>query len=125
MVSVEIDRIEDEPECRVHEEPREGLATAPSAAKLWTEITPLERRDWIQWLSSAKPPETHQSRMAKSRCLLPAGMPLNYGFGSFPPPIATGTETSACQNSPLGTASQAWLLSTLQSTQPDSNRKEV
>src|SRR5262249_26121993 len=38
---------------------RKALAAgAPKARKLWSDITPIARTDWIHWIVSAKQPET-------------------------------------------------------------------
>jgi hypothetical protein len=50
LVSLEITRVGEEPECRVPGDLRDALATAPSAGALWSEVTPLARRDWILWI---------------------------------------------------------------------------
>jgi len=57
-VTVEITRVGEEPEIRVPMDLRKALAAAPLAQALWADITPIARRDWILWLSSAKQPET-------------------------------------------------------------------
>jgi Domain of unknown function (DUF1905)/Bacteriocin-protection, YdeI or OmpD-Associated len=45
---------------------------APKARKLWSDITPIARRDWIQWITSAKQPET-RTRRIKNACSMLAG----------------------------------------------------
>src|SRR5271156_2543403 len=57
-VTVEITRVGEEPELRVPMDLRKALAAAPRAQALWTRNTPMARRDWILWISSAKQPET-------------------------------------------------------------------
>jgi len=51
---VEITRAGEEPEIRVPMDLRKALAAAPLAQALWADITPIARRDWILWISSAK-----------------------------------------------------------------------
>src|SRR3989442_10277055 len=53
-VTVEIRRAGEEPETRVPMDLRKALAAAPMAQALWVDITPIARRDWILWISSAK-----------------------------------------------------------------------
>ncbi len=83
LIAVEITRVGDEPECRVPMELREGLASVPSAATLWTEITPLARRDWILWITSAKQPETRQGRIGKACSMLASGKRRVCCFGGL------------------------------------------
>jgi len=53
-VTVEITRAGEEPATRVPMDLRQALAAAPLAQALWADITPIARRDWILWISSAK-----------------------------------------------------------------------
>lgn len=82
-VWLEITRIGEEPECRVPAELRDALATNPSAQRLWTEITPLARRDWILWITSAKQPKTRQGRIAKACSMLADGKRRVCCFGGL------------------------------------------
>src|SRR5579862_9453897 len=45
-VTVEITRVDEEPEVRVPMDLLMALAAAPPAQALWVEITPMARRDW-------------------------------------------------------------------------------
>lgn len=83
LVSVEITRIGEEPECRVPMDLHEALADVPTAAKLWSAITPLARRDWILWISSAKQAETRHGRIAKACSMLEAGKRRPCCFGGL------------------------------------------
>ena len=65
-VTVEITRTGEEPEIRVPMDLRKALAAAPLAQALWAAITPMARRDWILWISSAKQPETRTIRIGKA-----------------------------------------------------------
>ena len=65
-VTVEITRAGEEPETRVPMDLRKALAAAPRAQALWADITPIARRDWILWISSAKQLETRMSRIEKA-----------------------------------------------------------
>lgn len=65
-VTVEITRAGDEPETRVPMDLRQALAAASPTQALWPEVTPLARRDWILWISSAKQPETRGRRIEKA-----------------------------------------------------------
>ncbi len=67
VVDLQIQPDEQVLEPRVPADLREALATAPKARALWSEITPVARRDWIQWIISAKRPET-RARRIKNAC---------------------------------------------------------
>ena len=62
-----------EPEPTVPADLRKALAAAPKARALWSEITPIARRDWIHWIVSAKRPETRARRVDKACAMLAAG----------------------------------------------------
>lgn len=83
LISLEITRVGEEPECRMPGDLREALATAPPARALWSEITPLARRDWILWISSARRPETRQGRIEKACSMLAAGKRRVCCFGGL------------------------------------------
>lgn len=82
-VSVEITRVGEEPECRVPVDLREALATRPAAAQRWEEITPLARRDWTLWISSAKQADTRRGRIAKACSMLASGKRRPCCFGGL------------------------------------------
>src|ERR1043165_7201990 len=63
MVVVELTRVGDEPEVRVPPDLTTALKTAAKARALWTEITPMARREWVRWVSSAKQAETRDRRI--------------------------------------------------------------
>lgn len=64
-------RVELEPKVPV--DLRKALAAMPKARVLWSEITPIARRDWIHWITSAKRPETRARRMDNACKMLAAG----------------------------------------------------
>ena len=43
-----------------------ALAATPKAKAQWSDLTPIERRDFISWMDSAKQPETHRRRIEKA-----------------------------------------------------------
>lgn len=51
-----------EPEPRVPSDLRKALAELPAARVQWKVITPMVRRDFIQWLGTAKQAETRARR---------------------------------------------------------------
>ncbi len=50
-----------------------ALKAAPKAKAQWSELTPIERRDFISWVDSAKEPEAHRRRIEKACAMLAAG----------------------------------------------------
>src|SRR5437764_13354553 len=50
-----------------------ALAATPMAKAQWSDLTPIERRDFISWMDSAKQPETHKRRIDKACSMLAAG----------------------------------------------------
>ncbi len=50
-----------------------ALAATPMAKARWSDLTPIERRDFIRWMDSAKQPETHRRRIERACVMLAAG----------------------------------------------------
>jgi hypothetical protein len=73
VVTLEIMSAGEEPEPRVPADLRKALAAAPKARALWSDITPIARRDWIHWITSAKRPETRVRRIDNACEMLAAG----------------------------------------------------
>ncbi len=67
IVTLEIAPAEKQLEPRVPADLRKALAAAPKARALWSDITPIARRDWIQWITSAKQSKT-RTRRIKNAC---------------------------------------------------------
>ena len=63
----------EESEPRVPTDLRKALAATPMAKAQWSDLTPIERRDFISWLDSAKQPETRRRRIEKACSMLAAG----------------------------------------------------
>jgi hypothetical protein len=82
-VAVEITRTGEEPETRVPVDLRKALAVAPEAQELWAEITPIARREWILWISTAKEPETRSRRIEKACDMLASGKRRVCCFGGL------------------------------------------
>ena len=72
-IALEIARTGREPEARVPADLRKALAGAPKAKALWAAITPAARRDWIDWVTSAKKAETRVRRVAAACDMLAKG----------------------------------------------------
>jgi len=73
VVTLEIAPAAKEPEPEVPADLRKALATAANARKLWSDITPNARRDWIHWITSAKQPETRARRIKNACSMLASG----------------------------------------------------
>lgn len=73
IVKVEMAPSADAHEPRVPKELRTALASEPRARALWADITPVARRDWIHWITSAKRAETRALRIHKACSMLAAG----------------------------------------------------
>jgi hypothetical protein len=54
VVPLEILSVRKEPEPRVPADLRKALAAAPQARAVWSDLTPIARRDWTHWITSAK-----------------------------------------------------------------------
>ena len=50
-----------------------ALAAMPTAKAQWSDLTPVERRDFISWIDAAKEPEAHRCRIDKACSMLAAG----------------------------------------------------
>jgi hypothetical protein len=73
VVPIEILSVGKEPEPRVPVDLRKALAAAPKARAVWSDITPVARRDWIVWITSAKRSETRARRIQNACEMLAAG----------------------------------------------------
>ncbi|MDI1253069.1 YdeI/OmpD-associated family protein [Thermomonas sp.] len=72
-VAMEITPVSVEPEPRVPADVRKALVAAPEAHAVWSDITPVARRDWIHWITSGKKAETRGRRIATACSMLAAG----------------------------------------------------
>jgi hypothetical protein len=74
VVALEIAPALEEPRLTIPADVRKALAAAaPKAKQLWSDITPIARRDWIQWITSAKQEETRARRIRNACSMLAAG----------------------------------------------------
>lgn len=74
VVTLEIAPAAEEPEPKVPADLRKALAAAvPKARAVWSDITPIARRDWIYWIVSAKQAETRARRITTACSMLAAG----------------------------------------------------
>lgn len=73
-----------------------ALSAHPEARATWDDITPVARRDWIQWMTSGKKAETRTKRIATACDMLASGKRRAccfdrsgmYSRGSLGPPEA-------------------------------------
>lgn len=73
LVMLEIAPLAEEPEPKVPADLRKALAAERKARQVWSDITPVARRDWIQWIVSAKQAETRARRIKNACSMLAAG----------------------------------------------------
>jgi hypothetical protein len=65
-VELEIEPSKEWPEPIIPSDLKEALDHSPKAKRIWMDITPLARWDWIRWIRSTKNPETRKIRIAKT-----------------------------------------------------------
>lgn len=73
IVRLEIVPSRQQREPKVPSDLRRALSGAPAARKVWSDITPVARRDWIQWITSAKRSETRTRRIESACDMLGSG----------------------------------------------------
>jgi len=73
IVALEIRPAAREPELQVPADLRKALNAAPQARAVWRDITAVARRDWIQWITSARRPETRVRRIGNACDMLASG----------------------------------------------------
>jgi uncharacterized protein YdeI (YjbR/CyaY-like superfamily) len=73
VVTFEMTPVGQEPEPRVPADLRKALTATPEARAVWSNITPIARRDWIHWITSAKRPEIRARRSENACDMLAAG----------------------------------------------------
>lgn len=102
VVELCIEPVAREPEPRVPPELRRALGAQPAAQAQWQAITAVARRDFIQWIETAKKPETRVRRIANACDMLASGKRRvccfdrsgMYGKGLSAPKAAAGTRDS-------------------------------
>jgi hypothetical protein len=73
VVPLAILSVGSEPEPRVPADLRKAFAAAPATRAVWSDLTPIARRDWIHWITSAKKSETRARRIHNACEMLAAG----------------------------------------------------
>lgn len=96
-VAIEMAPAEKQPVPAVPLDLRRALQAVPEAGAQWTTLTPVARRDWIAWLTSAKKRETRARRVQAACSMLASGKRRVCCFdrsgiygGSFAAPEAAG-----------------------------------
>jgi hypothetical protein len=72
-VALELVPVDREPEPRLPPDLKQALAASPAAAVQWKAITPAARRDFIQWIATAKQDATRERRIRSGCDMLEAG----------------------------------------------------
>jgi hypothetical protein len=72
-VEVQMSPAARQPEPRVPADLRKALAESAVARAAWQDITVVSRRDWIQWITSAKQAETRVRRIRAACDMLASG----------------------------------------------------
>jgi hypothetical protein len=62
-VALEVEPTKDWPEPDIPRDFQTALADAPDISKLWKDITPMARWEWVRWISATKNPETRKRRV--------------------------------------------------------------
>ena len=73
LVTLELAPSTEEPEPEVPTDLEQTLDANPRAKALWAALTPVARRDWIQWITTARKPETRARRIESTPNRLLAG----------------------------------------------------
>ena len=50
----------------------QAMSATPMAKAQWSRLTPIQRRDFISWIDSARQPRAHQRRIEKACAMLAA-----------------------------------------------------
>jgi hypothetical protein len=62
-VALEVEPTKDWPEPDIPRDFQTALAAAPDISKLWKDITPMARWEWVRWINATKNPETRKRRV--------------------------------------------------------------
>ena len=73
FVSVALEPMALWPEPEMPADLAEAFASDPQARRLWMDITPVARWDWIRWIGSTRNPDTRAIRIEKTLSKLRSG----------------------------------------------------
>ncbi len=73
-ITLEMEPAKEWPEPQVPGDIKKGLAENPKVQRLWNDITPAARWDWIRWIRATNNPDTRQKRIVVACSKLKAGM---------------------------------------------------
>ena len=59
---------------KIPEDLKKAITSVPKAKKLWEDITPLAKNEWVCWVTSGKKLETRGIRIEKALSKLKSGM---------------------------------------------------
>ncbi len=72
-VTLAIEPVKEWPDPNVPTDWKSALAANPKVQKLWKEITPMARWDWIRWIRMSKNPETRKKHIVVALSKMKAG----------------------------------------------------
>jgi len=72
-VTLAIEPVKEWPEPKVPADLKDALGAIPPAQRLWKDITPAARWDWVRWIGGTKNPETRKKRIGVATSKLKAG----------------------------------------------------
>ena len=73
VIALEFSPVQKEPEPELPADLKTALDAAPKAMAVWLDITAVARRDWIQWINSAKQAVTRTRRLQSACSMLASG----------------------------------------------------
>lgn len=82
-VAVVLVPVHKQPEPKLRADLKQALAASPAATVQWKAITPAARRDFIQWIATAKQAQTRERRIRSGCDMLEAGKKAHLLFRSF------------------------------------------
>lgn len=72
-VKLEFEPTKEWPEPNVPDDLKKALINNPQVKKLWADITPMARWDWLRWIGSTKQPQTRTRRIEVALSKLRSG----------------------------------------------------
>lgn len=72
-VILDVEPTKEWPEPKIPVDLKKALATSSNVRKMWMDITPIARWDWIRWINATKNPDTRKIRIEKTFSKLKSG----------------------------------------------------